>query len=622
MREAASTNFGDWDYHLMMRVNKRAAALLGAVTIAGSAGLTVLAPAANAAKVTAQATCQVPVLGEKKGPQDISVTLTPATGPAGIEVTANVDLGPPPITAPAEFPNSTAQSTLHLVMSGAATGDIDLVGPVVNLTIPAGVPIDPAPFTTTFTVPASATVDGTITFTPKGSTNVTVLPGLGEQKAPCTYTGDAVATYAVKPPAAEPGTVSVAETTVEAGATVTVSGENWKAALGKVQLCDASNVCKDITGVTRTEADNKIAGTPTVPADTAGGKYKIKVAYEDGVSALSNEFTVTAPGITLDPVEGPVDTKVKVTGKDFPAGKSVEVVGLKGDTATEDKATGTVKEDGTFTVDLTVKNKDTTKIKATADGKSAVADFKVTTTSPSPSPSTTPPVIKDPNGKPVEVKYSCLTADSPIDSAKGPFEATREVTILLPSAGDPNEEVDVSASFKDDVVGDMPNLGVSVKLKITPSLDVVVKDDAGGTGKITLNAASPPEFDLVGGAPMKAGPFTGKFKIPGGGLFSFFPGELRITTQAVGFPTPTHTVCTLKNDPAASATLKAEGARGQLPSTTGGSSTGAAASGDLAKTGSGGSTIGAFALVAGTTVLASVGVLLLITRRRRTVVGS
>ncbi|WP_436777244.1 hypothetical protein [Yinghuangia sp. YIM S09857] len=614
----------------MMRVNKRAAAFLGAVTIAGGAGLTVLAPAATAATVTAQAKCQVPVLGEKTGPQDISVTLTPTAGPAGIEVTANVDLGPPPITAPAEFKDSTAQSTLHLEMSGAATGTVDLVGPVVELTIPANVPIDPEPYTTTFTVPASATVDGTITFTPKGSTNVTVLPGLGKQTAPCTYTSDAVATYDVKPAAAQPGTVVVAETSVEPGATVTVSGENWTAPLGKVQLCDASNACKDITGVTRSEADNKIAGTPTIPADTAGGKYKIKVAYADGVSALSNEFSVTAPAITLDPVEGPVDTKVKVTGKDFPAGKPVEVVGLKGDAPTEDKASGTVKDDGTFSVDLTVKNKDTTKIKATADGKSAVANFKVTSDPDPTDPPTTspPPVIKDPNGKPVEVKYSCLTADSPIDSAKGPFEATREITILLPSAGDPNEEVDVSASFKDDVVGDMPNIPVpNVQLTITPTLDIKVTDDAGGTGKITLTAASPPPIPLEPGKPMKAGPFTGKFKIPGGGLFSFFPGELRITTATNIVPQPTHTVCTLKNDPAASATLKAEGARGQLPSSNGGTTSGTtggngAASGDLAKTGSGGSTLGAFALVAGTTVLASVGVLLLITRRRRAVAGS
>ncbi|WTW95213.1 hypothetical protein OG216_18335 [Streptomycetaceae bacterium NBC_01309] len=595
-----------------------------------------LAPAALAGEVTMTSDCEVvmsgaTVLNPGPGDQLVKLTLQPATAAKGATVQATIDLGQMPFNSPASITGAKSVTTLNLEMSGAKTGTLALVSAESTDNIVGGQPIDPKPFTVDFEVPADAAV-GDLKLTPKSmvtDTNAVLGGSPVVTKTTCGYvpkTGDGVvATLAVTEPATPAGTVSVAETTVEAGATVTVSGENWKAALGKVQLCDASSACKDITGVTRTEADNKIAGTPTIPADTAGGKYKIKVAYADGVSALSNEFTVKAPSIELDPVEGPVDTEVKVTGKDFPAGKSVEVVGLKGDTATEDTATGTVKEDGTFTVDLTVKNKDTTKIKATADGKSAVANFKVTTTSPSPSPSpsTTPPVIKDPNGKPVQIKYSCLTADSPLPSAVGPFEATREITILLPSAGDPNEEVDVSASFKDDVVGDMPNIPIpNIMLKISPSLDVKVTDDAGGTGKITLNAASPPEFPLVAGQPMKAGPFTGKFKIPGGGLFSFFPGELRITTQAGGIPTPTHTVCTLKNDPAASATLKAEGARGQLPSTTGGSSSGAAASGDLAKTGSGGSTIGAFALVAGTTVLASVGVLLLITRRRRTVVGS
>ncbi|MGW0661376.1 hypothetical protein [Streptodolium elevatio] len=587
------------------------------MTIAGGAGLTMLAPAANAAKVTAQATCQVPVLGEKKGPQDISVTLTPVTGPGGIEVTANVDLGPPPITAPAEFKDSKAQSTLHLEMSGAATGTVDLVGPEVTLTIPANVPIDPAPFTTTFTVPAGATVGGTITFKPKGSTNVTVLPGLGKQTAPCTYVADAVATFAVTEPDVLPGDVKVAEATVKAGDNVTVSGDNWKAPLGKVQLCSASNVCKDVTGVTRTEADNKIAGTPTIPADTAAGKYKIKVAYADGVSALSNEFTVQAPSISLDPVEGKAGTKVKVTGTDFPAGKDVKVEGLKADgSKTGDAAvTAAAGSDGKFSADFTVNDKDTKTIKATAEGAASEAAFTV---KPDDPVGTGDATLK---GGVARVEYSCETTGSPIPIPK--LDTVLDVTVTVPATAKAGDDIDVKAAFANDVVGKMPSIpGASgLTIEVEPSLAMKVTEAGGKAGSELTLLAPKKSFQVVEGADMKGGPFEAKYKVTDKGEWTFAPDTLTLatTTKLGETALTTKTVCSAKK-----VTWSPTGPPPSNNNTGGSGSTGGngASSGDLAKTGSGGSTINAFALVAGTAVLASVGVLLLITRRRRTVAGS
>ncbi|MGR6997957.1 hypothetical protein ACU686_07400 [Yinghuangia aomiensis] len=217
----------------------------------------------------------------------------------------------------------------------------------------------------------------------------------------------------------------------------------------------------------------------------------------------------------------------------------------------------------------------TTKIKAAGvQSSSAEAAFEVKAP------------VKDPNGKLVAVQYSCLTADSPIDSAKGPFEATRKVLITLPSAADPNEKVDVSATFENDVVGDMPNIPVQVKLHITPEIDVKVTDDAGNTGALTLKADSPPDFDLVPGQPMKAGPFKGSFTVPGGGAFSFAPGTA--DRHRRHGRDDAHRSALLKNTPEVSATLTAVGDRGGVAAglATGGTPPGSPSSatgGGLAK---------------------------------------
>lgn len=613
----------------MMRVHRRAAAFLGAVTIAGTAGMVALAPTAFAGEVTMTATCQVPVLGQKVGPQTIKVDFDKTSGQAGDTVTATVDLGPPPITSPANFANAKAQSTLKLKMTGSATGSIELAGPEVTLDIVANVPIDPQPYTATFTIPASAGA-GKLEFTPEGTANVTDLPGLGKQTAPCTYAAASGPTVvaSITTEAGEPGavTLGVTPSSIEQGKQATVSGANWPAGTPTVALCKGAECKDEWLGAkdVKNEGGN-LSGTVTVAATTPVGDYTVKVTSGTGAGLKEKTapLKVTAkqvaqPEITITPATGKVGTEVTVSGKNWDKSKDIFVSAVAGTTPVGAPVSAKTDANGEFKdVKIKVADKTVTAIGAAilgSDGKpvqQASAAFTVAGDDP---------VIKDPNGKPVEIKYSCLTADSPIESAKGPFESTREVTILLPSAGNPNEEVDVSLRFKDDVIGDMPNIPITgVKLKITPSIDVKITDDAGGTGKMTLNAATPPEFDLVPGQPMKAGPFTGKFKIPGGGTFSFIPDQLRINTEAIG--STTHTVCTVKNSPAVSATLKAEGPRGQLPSTTGGTTTGSAnagaTSGDLAKTGSGGSTINAFALAAGTAVLAAVGVLLMVGNRRR-----
>ncbi|MGW0661371.1 hypothetical protein [Streptodolium elevatio] len=366
----------------MFKSRKKVAAGLGAAVIAGTAGLVAVAPAASAGTVTVNAVCQVPVLGEKVGPQTVTVDLTPVTGPAGITVTANVDLGPPPITSPFAFANAKAQSTLHLTMSGAATGVVNLAGPEVTLDLPANVPIDPAPFTTTFTIPASAGV-GAINFEPTGSTNVTDIPGVGKQTAPCVYTGGGtVATFTTKAPPG-PVTAVVAPTTIKQGESGTVTGTGWEGALDPangVQLC-AGTTCQPYPVNNIAIAGGNLTGGFTVVEQVPPGSYTLKLTSDSGQSTNTNAFTVTGiPPVTLgaSPNNGEVGTTTAVSGTNWPAG-SVTVQGLKSDnTPTSDApVTVTVGADGVLAASYTVNDPATAKIGATGGGKSGSTPFTV-----------------------------------------------------------------------------------------------------------------------------------------------------------------------------------------------------------------------------------------------------
>lgn len=614
----------------MMRVSKRTAALLGAVTMAGTAGLTALAPSAVAGTVTVQAACKVPIVGDQNGPQEIKVDFTPVEGPAGTTVTATVDLGPPPIKSPIAVSNAKAQSTLQLTMSGAATGTIDLAGPEVTLDIPANVPINPAPFTKTFTIPAGASA-GDIAFTPKGTINNTDIPGFGKQVANCTFTGGGtVASFKVKPLA--PGEVSLSATPAEVavGGTTALAGANWPDGTPTVEICKAADCKADRIATKDVKVlAGALSGNIALAESVTPGDYTVKVTVADKFKETALKVKAKpAPEITLTPASGKVNEKTTVAGVNFPPSKEVTVSGLKADgSATSDtpvkKAAGA---DGSFSVDFVVKDKDTVKVKAKSDQAEDTADYTVKTDdpSPSPSPSVTPPA--DPNGVEVQVSYVCKTVVTGVSIPIPDMTPSLGVKILVPSRGAKDQQVDLQVVFKDQVISDIPSVAGDAQkglmAKLTPTMKVVVSDGRNAPGTVSATTG-PIDVDMTPGGKMKGGPLTGKFTIPGGGTFSFSPGELvlKIDVPFAGSTVVATATCTTTGTVPVSATLVAEGAPGGAPGQqTGGTSagnTGGSTGGDLAKTGSGGSTISAFALIAGTAVLAAVGVLLLVPYRRR-----
>lgn len=364
----------------MFSPRKRVAAGLGAAVIAGTAGLVALAPAASAGTVTVQANCNVPILGPKQGPQDVSVTLTPVTGPAGITVTANVDLGPPPITSPIAVAGAKAQSTLHLTMSGAATGVVDVAGPEVTLDLPANVPIDPAPFTATFVIPASAT-PGVINFEPTGSTNSTDIPGFGKQVAPCTYTGGGtVASFTVKAPPG-PVTATAAPGTIQQGSGGTVAGTGWEGTISGVELCVGATCQPYPVNNIAVGPGGSLTGGFTIVDQVPPGTYSLKITSDSGQSTQTNTFTVTGvPPVTAaaNPSAGVPGAATTVSGTNWAAG-NVTVQGLKQDNTptTDAPVTVAVAADGTFSTPYTVNDVNTRKIGVTNGTKSASAAYTV-----------------------------------------------------------------------------------------------------------------------------------------------------------------------------------------------------------------------------------------------------
>lgn len=360
----------------MFESRKKVAAGLGAVVIAGTAGLVAVAPAASAGTVTVQAACTVPVIGPQNGPQQVTVTLAPVTGAAGSTVQATVDLGPPPITSPFAITGAKAQSTLHLAMSGAATGTVDLAGPEVTLDIPAGVPIDPAPFTVPITIPAGASV-GDINFTPTGTTNSTDIPGFGKQVAPCTFTGGGtVATFTVKAPPG-PVTVAVAPTTVQQGGSVAVSGTGWEGNVTKVQLCGPGGTgCQDYPAHNVANSGGSLTGGVTIVDQVPPGSYSIKVIGDAPQSGVSNNFTVQGvPPVQagLAPTSGEPGTVTNVTGSNWPAG-TVTIQGQKADnTNTADPAVTVPVNAGNISAQYTVNDPTTAKIRITGAGGKTIA---------------------------------------------------------------------------------------------------------------------------------------------------------------------------------------------------------------------------------------------------------
>ena len=95
-----------------------------------------------------------------------------------------------------------------------------------------------------------------------------------------------------------------------------------------------------------TNPDGVLSGTVTVPGGVTGA---VDVTITAGSESSAQDLTILGDrSITVEPGQGELPVKVKVTGADFDPTADVTVVGYRGDpgdagTETTDEATGTVE---------------------------------------------------------------------------------------------------------------------------------------------------------------------------------------------------------------------------------------------------------------------------------------
>src|SRR5690606_10320041 len=154
-------------------------------------------------------------------------------------------------------------------------------------------------------------------------------------------------------------------TTVEDGATVTVTGEGYPADTEvTVQLVDsAGNPVGDPVNVT-TDADGAFTAEVTVPEGTEAGDYAVDAATEAGETA-SADLTVTngddntgddattEPTVTVDPDTAAPGDSITVEGENFPPNSEVEVQLTDSDgNPVGDPVTVTTDDEGSFSEEL------------------------------------------------------------------------------------------------------------------------------------------------------------------------------------------------------------------------------------------------------------------------------
>ncbi|UGQ14067.1 hypothetical protein LO772_10940 [Yinghuangia sp. ASG 101] len=320
-----------------LRATRSGAVLAGSALVLSGVGLTVLAPAAHAGTVTPTVHCVLPAgQGEGTGPQSMTVDLSPASTTPGSTVHAVVTLGPGATNSTQTMNDIPTTPSIHLAMSGGATGNVTVTGPTTNIDVVAGQPVQLPTFEGDFLIPASA--NGVVEFTPTGTSTVTRVLG-SNFTTPCDVVsgGGVVATVTAQGAGSEQPSLTAPTGVIRPGNAIALSGAGYVASAAAVPaLCDASGGSCD-TGLFTAHsltisAAGVLSGSATLARSVADGNYVVQVTA--GGKIAQAPVTVEAfvpvgnPVITLDRGRGPVGTEVNVSGNNFPPNTTVRLNGV------------------------------------------------------------------------------------------------------------------------------------------------------------------------------------------------------------------------------------------------------------------------------------------------------
>jgi hypothetical protein len=343
----------------MYTPGKRFASALAAAALAGTAGLTALAPSSVAATVSTPVHCVPPSIGGSPfdATQNVDIVVTPAkaTYAPGEKVTVTWawksyqnNPGPVDISAGMIQPFGTIQVT------GAQTGTVDVTGPKNSQAAAIGQPI------------VLPDMTGELTLNAVGDVNL--APGVNRTRpldnpsldAVCTPTAtpQVSTTLKVEEAAPETATVSASPSTVEPGQATTLSGTKWTpGATATPSLCDGAGANCNPAGFTANTlaiaADGTLSGTVTVAPGTADGAYTVQVSdgtktAVTGLNVKKTEVPVPVRKITLNKSEVRPWSFVKVTGENFTPNTLVAIIGLNGANPVANFSAAWAGSDGKF----------------------------------------------------------------------------------------------------------------------------------------------------------------------------------------------------------------------------------------------------------------------------------
>ena len=368
----------------------RITAITSTAVLAATGAVVLAAPSASAGTVTPSLHCVLPASqGEGTGPQSITIELDRTTVEPGGLVKGKVTLGESFMKSTVTMPNIPTAPTIQLAMKGAATGGVVISGPEIPISVEKDKPVPIPPYEGAFNIPASAT-SGKVEFTVVKTVTYTTVTGVGKLSTTCDVVsgGDAtVAEISVEGTSSEQPTLTAPEGTVYTGSEIALSGMRFTpGGTPQLTLCNEDGSGCDpgkFTSHSLTiDAQGNLSGKARLFAPLAPvplGTYQVVVSdgTKEGRDTIQLQTKVAGQRqITLSTSSGPVGTRVRVQGSEFPGHKGMTISAHTETNAVINGVQVISNPDGTFDVTLTITGANTVNIRAREGISQATAVIK------------------------------------------------------------------------------------------------------------------------------------------------------------------------------------------------------------------------------------------------------
>jgi len=373
-----------------------------------------------------------------------TVAVTPAPGPApAVDIVETTVVAGETITVNG---SNWADTPLSIVI---ADGNGNPIGTPISVT-----PVDGA-FSTPVTVPVGTT----------GPVRVTVTQG----------DDTATDTVAVTPAPGPAPSADITETTVVAGQSITVTGENWADTPVSIVIADG-NGNPIGTPISVTPEDGEFSTSVTVPVGTTG---PVRATVTQGDDTATDTVAVTpapgpAPSVDIDQSTVVAGQPIDVTGANW-ANAPLTIVFTDGNGAPIGAPVTLTPDDGDFAIDFTVPEGTTGPVRVTVTQGDDIATDTVA-------------VTPTPAGPSADITETTVVAGENI-TVTGQNWADAELSIVFTDGGDAQLGLPVALTPVDGVFSTTFTVPVGTT---GPVRATVVQGDDTATDTVIVTAAPGP----------------------------------------------------------------------------------------------------------------------------------